>query len=131
MNVIARLEYELAYYDSAVHRFNHYTTRTPKQWCRWTESARGSSQLNSRSGKVASCLPFFTSFPRNPCYVGLAMRTQIRPWSDFPLLVVSEEESPLSPVIAQFCLLLFGHRGCEEGGCKVWAGGRSQSQTWE
>ena len=24
MNVIARLEYELAYYDSAVHRFNHY-----------------------------------------------------------------------------------------------------------
>ena len=29
MNVIARLEYELAYYDSALHRFNHYTTRTP------------------------------------------------------------------------------------------------------
>ena len=32
VNVIARLEYELAYYDSAVHRFNHYTTRTsPEQ----------------------------------------------------------------------------------------------------
>ena len=29
MNVIAPLEYEVAYYDSAVHRFNHYTTRTP------------------------------------------------------------------------------------------------------
>ena len=29
VNVIARLEYELAYYDSAVHRFNPYTTRTP------------------------------------------------------------------------------------------------------
>ena len=29
VNVIARLEYELAYYDSAVNRFNHYTTRTP------------------------------------------------------------------------------------------------------
>ena len=29
MNVIVRLEYELAYYDSAVHSFNHYTTRTP------------------------------------------------------------------------------------------------------
>ena len=29
VNVIARLEYELAYYESAVHRFNHYTTRTP------------------------------------------------------------------------------------------------------
>ena len=29
MNIIARLEYELAYYDSAVLRFNYYTTRTP------------------------------------------------------------------------------------------------------
>ena len=29
VNVIARLEYELAYYDSTVHHFNHYTTRTP------------------------------------------------------------------------------------------------------
>ena len=29
VNVIARLEFELVYYDSAVHRFNHYTRRTP------------------------------------------------------------------------------------------------------
>ena len=29
VDVIARLKFELAYYDSAVHRFNHYTTRTP------------------------------------------------------------------------------------------------------
>ena len=29
VNVIARLEFELAYYDSAVQRFNHYTMRTP------------------------------------------------------------------------------------------------------
>ena len=29
VNIIARLENERAYYDSAVHRFNHYTTRTP------------------------------------------------------------------------------------------------------
>ena len=35
MNVIARLEYELAYYDSAVHRFNHYTTRTPVDMMTW------------------------------------------------------------------------------------------------
>ena len=27
MDLIAWLEYELAYYDSVVHRFNHYTTR--------------------------------------------------------------------------------------------------------
>ena len=31
MNIIARLEYELPYYDSAVHRLNHYTTRTPQK----------------------------------------------------------------------------------------------------
>ena len=29
MKVIALLEYELAYYDPAVHRFNPYTMRTP------------------------------------------------------------------------------------------------------
>ena len=34
VNVIARLEYKLAYYDSAVRRFNHYTTRTPPIWIR-------------------------------------------------------------------------------------------------
>ena len=33
VNVIARLEYELTYYDSAVQRFNHYTTRTPPMFC--------------------------------------------------------------------------------------------------
>ena len=31
VNVIVRLEYRLTYYDSAVHCFNHYTTRTPPQ----------------------------------------------------------------------------------------------------
>ena len=29
VNVITRLKFELAYYDSAVQRFNHLTTRTP------------------------------------------------------------------------------------------------------
>ena len=28
VKVITRLEFELTYYDSVVHRFNHYTTRT-------------------------------------------------------------------------------------------------------
>ena len=28
VNTIVRLEYEHAYYDSAVHRFNYYITRT-------------------------------------------------------------------------------------------------------
>ena len=31
VNKIERLNFELAYYNSAVHRFNHYTTRTPQQ----------------------------------------------------------------------------------------------------
>ena len=29
VNVIERLVHGLAHYDSAVHRFNYYTTRTP------------------------------------------------------------------------------------------------------
>ena len=29
VNVTARLEFELAYYDFIVYRFNQYTTRTP------------------------------------------------------------------------------------------------------
>ena len=29
VNVIASLEFEIAYYDSAGQCFNHYTTRTP------------------------------------------------------------------------------------------------------
>ena len=31
MNVIAQMEFELAYYDSAVHRFEYFTTRTPSE----------------------------------------------------------------------------------------------------
>ena len=38
-DVIARLEYELAYYDSAVHRFNHYTTRTPPFFTVWIQNS--------------------------------------------------------------------------------------------
>ena len=29
LKVIARLRFELAYYDIAIQRFNHYTTRLP------------------------------------------------------------------------------------------------------
>ena len=38
VNVIARLEYELTYYDSTVIRYNHYTTGTPSlllEFCSW------------------------------------------------------------------------------------------------
>ena len=33
VDVIARVEYELAYYDSAVYRFNHNTTKTLPWLC--------------------------------------------------------------------------------------------------
>ena len=35
VNVMARLEYELANYDSAVHRFNHYITRIHEDCTTW------------------------------------------------------------------------------------------------
>ena len=31
VNVIARLEFELVYYDFTLHFFNHYTTKTPPE----------------------------------------------------------------------------------------------------
>ena len=33
VNVTERPEYELTYYDSAVHCFDHYTARTPRSLC--------------------------------------------------------------------------------------------------
>ena len=42
--LIERLEYELADYDSAVHHFNHYTTRVPPFL--WGHSSDGYSQCN-------------------------------------------------------------------------------------
>ena len=49
VNIIARLENELAYYDSAVHRFNHYTTRLPPP-PRWMTKCRTSfKNLNSQA----------------------------------------------------------------------------------
>ena len=37
VNIIARLEFELAYYDVAVQCFNNYTKRTPTQLLFWKE----------------------------------------------------------------------------------------------
>ena len=45
VNVITRLEYELAYYDSAVHCFNHYTTRTPHQFLSGIRDSRKAGSL--------------------------------------------------------------------------------------
>ena len=55
VNVIARREYELGYYDSAVHRFNHYTTRTPR-WMIWAlpSISNSFSPLSKSSGIVSS-----------------------------------------------------------------------------
>ena len=39
VNVKARLGFELAYYDSAVRRFNHYTTRGPLPFLRFMGGA--------------------------------------------------------------------------------------------
>ena len=45
VNVIARLEYELAYYDSVVHRFYHYTTRTLLEY--WVRNINSILNCNS------------------------------------------------------------------------------------
>ena len=69
-----------------------------RQWCRWTEGARSPLQLSGRSGRVVPWI-LFTIVPWNPCSLGLEMRRKIRPWSEFPLSVVSGQGSPLSSMI--------------------------------
>ena len=62
MNVIARLEYELAYYDSAVHRFNHYTTPS----LIWIMSET-SPDIFGREKKYAAY--FKSAFPTKTIYI--------------------------------------------------------------
>ena len=40
VNILARLEFELAYYDFAVYHFNHYTTRTPRMKVIFSDESR-------------------------------------------------------------------------------------------
>ena len=47
VNVIAQLEYELAYYDFAVHLFNHYTRRCP--WCNCYRRRKWTRRLEFKS----------------------------------------------------------------------------------
>ena len=61
VNVIDRLEFELTYYCSALHRVNHYTTRTPLN-CRyeliskcWHLNANRLSFFNNRVFKNMVC----------------------------------------------------------------------------
>ena len=80
MNIIARLEYELAYYDSAVHRFNHYTTRT-----RWTVK-----------------FAFFTN--RNLSWADLVFRSSAAKTWGLPPLYSRPEKSKWFP---PFCCMEF------------------------
>ena len=65
MNVIARLEYELAYYDSAVHCFNHYTTRTPQNDQQGSNNTLpGTSKINKQKQPILNESP--TSENGNP-----------------------------------------------------------------
>ena len=50
MNVIARLEFKLAYYDSAVHHFNHNSTRTPPP-CNW-RAQNDPQRFGEETGRV-------------------------------------------------------------------------------
>ena len=75
MNVIARLEFKLVYYDSAVHRFNHYTTRTPQGMEKFTivlSYIRGTRQCQKR-GWVLSVNPYkrwVSRFHSHFCWLG-------------------------------------------------------------
>ena len=52
VNVIAWLEYELAYYDSAVHRFNPYATRTPP----FSDQSHYQMAVGANKSKDSQCI---------------------------------------------------------------------------
>ena len=59
MNVIERLEYELAYYDSAVQYFIHFTTRTPPnagvKTLKGVDNDKPKSGINNRRKNFSWC----------------------------------------------------------------------------
>ena len=69
MNVIARLEFELAYYNSAVKHFNHYTTQTSAgflyfcsiAWCNDTHTYTRENIVNTIMTSEHTSLEKYTS----------------------------------------------------------------------
>ena len=57
VKVIARLEFELAWYDSAVHRCKHYTTRTSSH-----ENFESSNIFYINIETIKSCTNYFVWF---------------------------------------------------------------------
>ena len=98
VNVITRLEYELAYYDSAVHRFNHYTTKTPPicgvdccsirmQWNEWYKRLNLSRSIQIYLDLLITFfLSFFLSFYDSPF---LSIYLSISVWSYIYVLIYS------------------------------------------
>ena len=90
MNIIARLEYELAYYDSIVNRFNHYTTRTPPKYV-W---------LNT-----VDCF-FFKIFKwRHSSFLAIFLMSGSRWWRKY--LILAQVFLTNSLVIFRVCVRLF------------------------
>ena len=89
MNVIARLEYELAYYDSAVNRFNHYTTRTPPAVLFRTNPGSINPQ---RSSYTATCLQFHAGWSNTWSLV----------WADQQRLIYINSERILNTVLKNY-----------------------------
>ena len=73
MNVIAWLEFELAFFDSAVQCFNHYTTRTPSVYfCRPYSDSEKKELISILTLEVSIKKP--QVYSRNPefayeCYI--------------------------------------------------------------
>ena len=70
VNVIARLEYKLAYYNSAVHRFNHYTMRTPPSIR--IKTIEGSNQVETLRKAEAGVILLQDNVPIHTAKVTLA-----------------------------------------------------------
>ena len=114
VNIIARLENELAYYDFAVHRFNHSTTRTPPMVVWVTASllrSPGLSLADLNTAEVCMVLIFLlisnsSSLFSKPTIIGITVTLMIH--SFFSPLARSKYQSIFASFLSFLlsCLLL-------------------------
>ena len=103
VNVIARLE--LAYYDSAVQRLNHYTTRTPPQLLVW----KFTKEKNNRVDALFTIVSFKRiSIMTSPCMskktVSMIFFTDRDTWNIF----MTESECASCPWTVNFIVAKSG-----------------------
>ena len=97
VNVMAQLEFELAYYDPAVHRFNHYatTTHTPLDTWFWNINITGIVRFGVVGALTRCTLLYFLWTYTLRIQIGHNVAEAIKNiWSKVPSITVQTPDGP-------------------------------------